>query len=78
MADRMLTTTDNPYDPFTQFDEWYALDRQLGYNCCAIVDRVSMESPLLTEEENEELYNEALDEIVKENVFGVFKIVESK
>ena len=26
----MLTTSDNPYDPFTQFDEWYAFDERKG------------------------------------------------
>lgn len=27
-----ITTTDNPYNPQTQFDEWYAYDAMLGYN----------------------------------------------
>jgi hypothetical protein len=27
MQQSMLTTTDNPYDPFTQFDDWNALTR---------------------------------------------------
>ncbi len=26
-----LTTVDNPYDPFTQWDEWYAYDEGKGY-----------------------------------------------
>lgn len=28
----MLTTLDNPFDPFTRFDEWLEYDTTLGYN----------------------------------------------
>ena len=28
----MLTTVDNPYDPYTQYDEWLSYDEQAGYN----------------------------------------------
>lgn len=28
----MLTTEDNPFDPFTQYDEWYAFDYEKGYH----------------------------------------------
>ena len=27
-----ITTTDNPFNPQTQFDEWYEYDQMLGYN----------------------------------------------
>ena len=33
----MLSTVDNPYDPFSEFDKWYAFDICHGYNCCGIV-----------------------------------------
>ena len=33
--DWMLTTSDNPYNPFTQFDEWQMFDSLQGYNTCS-------------------------------------------
>lgn len=36
----LLTTVDNPFDPFTQFNEWYVYDCDKGYNTCALLDRV--------------------------------------
>lgn len=36
----MLTTSDNPFDPFTQYDEWNAWDLNAGYHTNALVARV--------------------------------------
>ena len=40
MEQFMLTTTDNPYDPFTQFDDWFAFDESMGYHTCSYLARV--------------------------------------
>jgi hypothetical protein len=37
----MLTTEDNPFDPFTQFDEWYAFDVEKEYYTCAYLARIA-------------------------------------
>ena len=29
----MLTTFDNPFDPFEQFTSWFLFDTEKGYNC---------------------------------------------
>ena len=52
MAQVMLTTIDNPYDPFDQFDEWYSYDMDAGYNTCAYLARVSFTSDSLSDKEN--------------------------
>lgn len=36
MDDVLLTTIDNPYDPYTQWEEWYAYDREMGYCTCEL------------------------------------------
>lgn len=38
--DVMLTTIDNPYNPYTNFNEWYAFDVSHGYNTCAYLSRM--------------------------------------
>ena len=73
-----ITTEDNPYDPFTQWDEWYAFDVSKGYNTCAYLARVSYSSDELSEEDQDLAINEAIDEIIKFNLTGNYKIVTNK
>ena len=42
----MLTTVDNPFNPFTEFDEWFAFDRQMGYNTPSFLDRIAKVSEI--------------------------------
>ena len=72
----MLTTTDNPYNPFTQFDLWFQFDISKGYNTCAFIDRVANTSDELTDKENDNEIENAMKEIAKENVLGIYKLVE--
>lgn len=65
MAKVMLTTFDNPYDPITQFDSWFQFDVLKGYNSCELLGRIAKTSDQLTEEENEEEIERAIDQIVK-------------
>lgn len=71
----MLTTIDNPFNPFTNFDEWFAFDYDLGYHTNSLLARVMVSSDTLSDSEQEELYEKAIDEIVKENLSGVHKKV---
>jgi hypothetical protein len=72
----MLTTTDNPYNPFTQFDLWFQFDISKGYDTCAFIDRVANTSDELTDKENDKEIENAMKEIAKENVLGIYKLVE--
>lgn len=71
----MLTTVDNPFDPFTQFDEWLEYDIRLGYNTSSFLDRVARVSDELSEADQALAIQEAIDEIVKENVSGMWRKV---
>jgi hypothetical protein len=69
----MLTTVDNPFDPFTQFKPWYSYDLASGYHTLALLARIINSSPELSEAD-ELLANEsAIDEIIKENVSGMHR-----
>lgn len=75
MARTMLTTTDNPFDPFTQFDEWYAFDVDRGYNTCAYLARIARSSNELSEDEEDSVVEQAVDEILEFNLLGIYKKV---
>lgn len=61
----MLTTSDNPYNPFTHFDEWYKFDEEKGYCTCGYLSRIAKTSDELSEELNREELNNAMNEILK-------------
>ena len=71
----MLTTVDNPFDPFTQWDEWFAFDTQAGYHTSSLLARITILSNELSEPDQALAIQLAIDEIVKENVSGMFKKV---
>ncbi len=77
MYNSMLTTTDNPYNPFTQFDDWYAFDVQKGYNSLSYLDRIARTSPELSPKEYLEAIDKAIDEIIRFNLTGNYvKVIE--
>ena len=67
----MLTTTDNPYDPFTQFDDWYVWDQSAGYCTPGLLARVARTSTDLSDADQHVAIQQAIEEIVRENVSGV-------
>ena len=72
-----LTTFDNPFSPFTQFNEWMTFDITRGYNSSAYLARIARTSPQLSDEENNSEIERAIDEIIKYDIFGVYKKVKS-
>lgn len=71
----MLTTVDNPYNPFTQFDEWFAFDEAAGYHSSGLLARIVQTSNELSETDQDLAIEDAIDEIVRENVLGVSRKV---
>lgn len=62
----MLTTKDNPYDPFEQFDQWFAFDCEKQYFTCSFVERVAQQnnSNDLSTKLTEAQFDEAIKQIV--------------
>lgn len=75
MAKCALTTVDNPFNPFTQFDQWYRFDSDKGYNSSQYLDRIARTSDQLSDAENDAEIERAIDEIIKYDVLNVYKKV---
>lgn len=72
----MLTTIDNPYNPETQWDEWFAYDAEQGYHTPDFLARIVVSSDELSELDQDLAREEAIDEIIRENVLGIYKKVK--
>lgn len=75
-VDRMLTTKDNPFNPFTHWEEWFAYDYSLGYHTPSYLARVTRTSDELSEADQDAAINDAIDEILQENILGIYTTVE--
>lgn len=73
MDEFMLTTIDNPWNPYTHWDEWYAWDRAAGYDTPGLLARLSAFSFDLSDTDQELVIQQAIDEIVNQNVSGMYK-----
>lgn len=71
----MLTTVDNPHDPFDDFDNWYAWDERSGYHTTAFLARVCVMSDDLSDLDQALAIEYAIDEIMNQNVTGNFRRV---
>ncbi len=75
MSKAMLTTVDNPYNPFDQWDKWLMYDNDAGYNSCAYLARIAHTSDELSDSENEDEINRAIDEIIRYDPFNLYRKV---
>ena len=74
----MLTTIDNPYNPFEQFDLWLLFDKEKGYNTCEYLARIVNLTNDMSEKEIEVATNRAIDDIIVNDPFGIYKKVTSE
>jgi len=72
----MLTTVDNPFDPFDDFISWFLFDIEKGYNSCAYLARIAKTSDQLSNEENEREIERAVDEIVLYDFLNIYRKVK--
>jgi len=71
----MLTTVDNPHSPFDDFPAWYAFDVSSGYHSSSFLARILIDSDQLSDENLARALENAIDEVVRENVSGVYRKV---
>ncbi len=68
-----ITTFDNPFDPFTDFTHWFLYDEEKGYHTCAYLGRIARTSNELSDQENNEEIERAIDEIIKYDFMNIYK-----
>lgn len=68
----MLTTVDNPYNPFDNFKSWFLFDVQKGYNSCSYLARIAKTSEIMSEQENDEEIERAIDEIIEKDFLNLY------
>ena len=76
MEEYMLTTFDNPFDPFEQFTSWFLFDVEKGYNTCSYLARVVRLSDEMSEKETNEEINRAIDQIIENDILNIYKRVK--
>jgi hypothetical protein len=63
----LLTTIDNPYNPFTHWSKWFYEDQRLGYDTPGLVARfAASDSEIVSDEANDK----AMSDVVKHNFSG--------
>lgn len=70
-----LTTFDNPYNPFTQFERWFLFDTEKGYNSCGYLARIARTSDEMSDSEYDSEIEAAIDEIIKYDFRNIYKKV---
>lgn len=69
-----LTTFDNSFDPFKEFDRWWKEDLLLGHDCCGLLARESNTSDIASDEVNEKDIVQAMKDIVR-NEPMIYRVV---
>ena len=70
--DVMLTTIDNPYSPFDNYSEWLMFDIEKKYNTCEKLARLVVLSDEMTQKEEEEAYDDAMDKLIECDFMGIY------
>ena len=69
----MLTTKDNPYDPFEEFALWLLYDNEQDYNSCGKLARVAQITSDMSQVEIENERERAIDEIIKHDFLNIYQ-----
>jgi hypothetical protein len=72
LREAMLTTMDNPLDPFENYPAWYAYDQASGYDSSGFLGRILASSNELSRAEKAQYVEDAIDEIVSNDVTGQY------
>lgn len=72
----MLTTYDNPFNPFEDFERWFKEDIILGHNCCGLLGKKALTSKIFSDEVNEKIIEDAVNEIIQSDPLVYKKVTK--
>ncbi len=64
MREVAISTFDNPYDPFDNFDEWFRYDNDKGYGSCQILANLTEVFEGMTPKEFNEEMERGIDSLL--------------
>ena len=70
----MLTTIDNPYNPFEEFTSWLLFDKEKGYYSCERLMRLADKYIFdgMSQAELDEAVDKAMDELIELDILNLF------
>ena len=72
----MLTTNDNPFNPFDDYKSWLSFDKEHHYDSAERVMRIAELRDDMTMLEEEQEVERAIDEIIKYDFLHIYQKVE--
>ena len=68
----MLSTIDNPFNPFEDYSSWLMFDKEKGYDSAERLMRIAKLTDDKTQKEENEEIERAIDEIIKYDILNVY------
>ena len=75
---KWLTTLDNPYDYWTQHDDWVQWDQDAGYKTPGLIARIAAMSNSMSDKDIIESINDAVEKIYSINPSGNYRIIQQE
>ena len=70
-----ITTIAYPFDCFDNFDDWFLFDIEKGYNTCSKLARLMCYDESMTQKEEDEQRELAIDRLIELDPLDVYKKV---
>jgi hypothetical protein len=67
----MISTSDNPFNPFDDYDAWFNWDMVKGYHTPSLLDRLMVTSDQLSDSDQAADLEDAIDRLVDLNPNGM-------
>ena len=78
MSKVALTTVDNPFNPFEEFELWFRFDESKGYHSSSLLGRVVVYSHDLPPIDRVKAIEDAIDTIIELHPNGIYrKIIDN-